>query len=138
MKSILRITVCTILLVGVTSINFAKIAAPAPIAQDAAPAPDNTKMNKQDRAEGKLTADQQGQSASDREMTKKIRQSIMHDKSLSMSAHNVKIITKDGLVTLRGPVPSDEEKQAVETKAKEVAGDEKVTDELRVTRKKKS
>ncbi len=136
MKSILRTTVCTILLAGATSMNFAIIAAPAPIAQDAAP--DNTKMNKQDRAEGKLTTDQQGQSASDREMTKKIRQSIMHDKSLSMSAHNVKIITKDGLVTLRGPVPSDEEKQAVETKAKEVAGDKKVTDELRVTRKKKS
>jgi hypothetical protein len=57
----------------------------------------------------------------------------MQDKSPSMYGRNVKIITKDGMVTLRGPVRLDEEKQAVDSKAKEVAGDEKVRDELKVT-----
>jgi osmotically-inducible protein OsmY len=57
------------------------------------------------------------------------------DKSLSTYAHNVKIITQNGQVTLRGPVRSEEEKRAVEAKAAEVAGDNKVTSELDVKSK---
>ena len=140
MKSIVGTTVCTIVFAGATFMNFVIVAARGPTAQEqeTAPAPDNTKMNKGDRAKGKLTADQQGQNASDRELSRKLRQSIMQDKAPSMYAHNVKIITKDTMVTLRGPVRSDEEKRAVETKAKEVTGDEKVTDELKVMGKKTS
>jgi len=71
--------------------------------------------------------------ASDRMMTKKIRRSLLADKSLSMSAHNVKIATQDGMVTLRGTVNSEEEKQSVAAKAAEVAGSaDKVTNELTV------
>jgi osmotically-inducible protein OsmY len=54
----------------------------------------------------------------------------MKDKSLSSYAHNVKIITQEGMVTLKGPVRSEEEKQAIEAKAKEVAGGDKVSSEL--------
>ena len=96
------------------------------------PAGDNTKMNQQDRQPDQVTADQQKENTSDREMTQKIRQSFVHDKSLSTYAHNVKIITQNGQVTLKGPVRSEEEKRAIEAKAAEVAGDGKVTSELDV------
>ena len=62
----------------------------------------------------------------------------MKDKSLSTYAHNVKIITQNGVVTLKGPVRSEEEKQAVEAKAKEIAGPGKVTSDLEVKPKRQN
>jgi hyperosmotically inducible periplasmic protein len=91
---------------------------------------DNTKVNTRDRADGSPTADQQKESQSDREITRQIRQSVVKDDSLSTYAHNVKIITQDGHVTLKGPVRSDEEKRAIQAKATEIAGKDKVTNEL--------
>jgi hyperosmotically inducible periplasmic protein len=96
------------------------------------PAPDNTKVNQRDRNKTEPTADQQKENQPDREIARKIRRSIMEDKTLSTYAHNVKIITQDGLVTLKGPVRSDEEKTAVEAKATEIAGADKVTSQLEV------
>ena len=78
------------------------------------------------------TADQQKDDTSDRETTRKIRRAIVGDKTLSTYAHNVKIITINGAVTLKGPVHSDEEKQMVASKAEEVVGKDKVTDQLTV------
>lgn len=102
-------------------------------AQDAQqPAPDNTKTNQRDRDKAAATADKQKMSAEDRELTRKIRAAITGDKSLSTYAHNVKIITRDGKVTLKGPVRSSEEKRAVLTKAMEIAGEGNVTDETDV------
>ena len=83
---------------------------------------DNTKVNKRDRAQGATTADQQKENAGDREITQKIRRALMDDKSLSTYAHNVKVVTEDGQVTLKGPVRSEDEKTTVEAKATEVAG----------------
>src|SRR6266852_4901337 len=95
--------------------------------------PDNTKVNKRDRKAGEATADQQKTNATDQEMTRKIRRSIMADKSLSTYAHNIKIISQNGAVTLKGPVKSDDEKQAVMAKAVAVAGSaDKVTDQISV------
>src|SRR5882762_4712652 len=94
--------------------------------------PDNTKVNKRDRAKGAPTADQQKENSGDRDLTQKIRQSIMKDKSLSTYAHNVKVIAQAGQVTLKGPVRSDEEKRTIETIANEVAGNGHVTSELTV------
>jgi hyperosmotically inducible protein len=54
----------------------------------------------------------------------------MKDKTLSSYAHNVKIITQNGQVTLKGPVRSDDEKRAIEAKAAQIAGEDKVTSEL--------
>jgi osmotically-inducible protein OsmY len=68
----------------------------------------------------------------DRDLTQEIRKSIVSDKSLSAQAHNVKILTKDGMVTLKGQVKTDEEKKAIEDKAASVAGADKVTSELTV------
>ena len=100
--------------------------------QEPAAAPDNTKVYKRDQSKTEATADQQKENSSDRSITRRIRQAVMKDKSLSSYAHNVKIITRDGMVTLKGPVRSEDDKQAIEAKAKEVAGADKVTSELEV------
>ena len=91
---------------------------------------DNTKMNKGDAGKDATTADQQKMNPSDRAITQKIRAEIMKDKSLSTYAHNVKVITQDGKVTLKGPVRTPEEKAAVEAKAATVAGDSNVTSQI--------
>jgi hyperosmotically inducible protein len=93
---------------------------------------DNTKVNTRDRAKGAVTADQQKDNPADRDLTQKIRRSIVQDKSLSSYAHNVKIVAQGGSVTLTGPVRSEEEKRMVEAKATEVAGAGHVTNELSV------
>src|ERR1700676_2843913 len=95
-------------------------------------ATDNTKVNQRDQNANQPTADQQKERRSDRDITQQIRQAVVKDKSLSTYAHNVKIITQNGQVTLKGPVRTDDEKKAVEAKAAEVAGDSKVTSELNV------
>jgi osmotically-inducible protein OsmY len=96
---------------------------------------DNTKVNKRDRNAGEATADQQKMNSSDRELTRKIRRSIMDDKSLSTYAHNVKVISQNGSVTLKGPVRSEEEKSALEAKAVAIAGSGKIINELSVAPK---
>jgi hyperosmotically inducible protein len=95
--------------------------------------PDNTKMNQGDQSPTAVTADQQKMNKSDRTLTQNIRKAVVADKSLSTYAHNVKIISQNGVVTLRGPVRSDDEKKAIIAKAVEVAGSaDKVTDQLTV------
>ena len=96
------------------------------------PAPDNSKTNQRDRDQSSPTADQQKMNPADRDITKKIRSAIHNDKSLSSYAHNIKVITQDGKVTLKGPVRSDEEKTNIESKATAVAGEGMVTDQLEV------
>jgi len=78
------------------------------------------------------TASTATQNKADRELTRQIRKAIVSDKSLSTLAHNVKILTRDGAVTLKGQVKSDDEKKALEDKASSVAGNGKVTSELTV------
>ena len=96
------------------------------------PPADNTKVNKRDRAKGAITADQQKENANDREITQKIRRALMDEKSLSTYAHNVKIVTQAGEVTLKGPVRTAGEKQIVEAKAAEVAGAGHVTNQISI------
>jgi len=101
-------------------------------AQDKPTATDNTKVNKRDRNTAEPTADRAKENVNDRDIMQKIRKSIMDDKSLSTYAHNVKIVSQHGKVTLKGPVRSEEEKKTVEQKATEVAGAGNVTDEITV------
>ena len=96
------------------------------------PQPDNTKTNKQDRNSDAATADKQKDNKSDRETTRQIRKAIVDDKSLSTYAHNVKVISQHGTVTLKGPVRSEEEKKAIEDKANAVAGASNVKSELTI------
>ena len=115
---------------------FAMPVAVAPVssyAQDQATppsstAPDNSARNK---AQSK-TADNQNENTSDRTITQRIRRSITADNSLSTYAHNVKIVTQGGQVTLKGPVRSEDEKQMIASKAADVVGAEKVTNQLTV------
>ena len=101
--------------------------------QDTSQVPaDNTKINQRDRSQNEPTADQQKANTNDRQLTQQIRRAIIKDKSLSSDAHNVKIISQNGSVTLKGPVKSAEEKQAIESKAAQIAGADKVKSELQV------
>lgn len=107
------------------------MAIPTPQSQDSQQtAPDNTKTNKDQAGP---TADQQKMNPSDRAVTQKIRKAIHEDQSLSSYAHNIKVITQDGKVTLRGPVRSEEEKSNLAAIAVNVAGQENVTNQLDVT-----
>jgi hyperosmotically inducible periplasmic protein len=94
---------------------------------------DNTKMNQRDRNQDEPTADQQKENGSDRVLAQQVRRALVKDKSLSTYAHNIKVIAQNGVVTLRGPVRSEQEKQAIEAKATEVAGGpDKVKSEIEV------
>jgi osmotically-inducible protein OsmY len=77
----------------------------------------------------------QGNNETDLGITAKIRQAIVDDKALSVNAQNIKIITNTGIVVLRGPVKSDQEKMAIEAKAKEVAGVTRVDNQLEIEAK---
>lgn len=121
-----------LLLVGALLLSCGALLSAQDSAGQNAPATDNTKMNQRDRNPNEPTADQQQNNRSDRDITQQVRKAIEADKNFSSYAHNVKVITQNGQVTLKGPVRSEEEKHAVESKAAEVAGEGKVTSELTV------
>jgi len=103
------------------------------MAQDSPPAArDNSAVNVRDREPGAMTAGQQSNAKSDVELTRAIRNAVVKDHSLSMLAHNVKIVSANGSVTLRGPVKTEEEKTAIASKAQAIAGAGKVDDQLEV------
>ena len=119
-----------LLALGSLALGASLMAMPVPRNQDnQQTAPDNTKQNKDQTSP---TADQQKINSSDRAITQKIRKAVHDDTSLSTYAHNIKIITQDGKVTLRGPVRSEEEKSNLQAKAVAVAGRENVTNQLKV------
>lgn len=120
------------LLIAIALSAAVMFGAPSPAAaeQHEATKPDSTRMNKEMTKEG--TAEQQGESKSDREITRKIRRAVVKDKSLSQYAHNVKIITRDGQVTLKGPVRSVKEKTAIGKAAAQVAGKAMVSNKLEI------
>lgn len=93
---------------------------------------DNTKINKRDTAATELTADEQKSSESDMNITQRIRQEIVKNKKLSTYAKNVKIITVDGKVTLKGPVRSRTEVDSILKTARATAGEANITNEMTV------
>ena len=120
-----------LMLMGGALIFSASLGA-TPARQSQQPAPDNSKTNQGDANQGATTADQQKMNPADRETSRQIRSAIMKDKTLSTYSHNIKIITRDGKVTLKGPVRSDDEKANIEAKAAPIAGADNVTDLLTV------
>lgn len=103
---------------------------PPPMGQDY----DNTGQNVRDRDSMTKTPLDQSETEADRTITQKIRQAIMSDNALSTNAKNIKIITVQGVVTLRGPVGSSNEKDAIERKVKSINGIMRVDNQLDVTR----
>jgi hyperosmotically inducible periplasmic protein len=103
------------------------------MAQDSPPvASDNSAVNVRDRAPEAMTAGEQSNAKSDVELTRKIRRAVVKDHSLSMLARNVKIVSANGSVILRGPVKTEEEKTAIASKAQAIAGADKVDNQLEV------
>ena len=130
MKTRFKIISETIFALGAFFFGVTLMATPTPFQQDPQqPAADNTKMNKDQNSP---TAGQQSTNPADRAITQKIRKAIHEDKTLSTYAHNIKIISQDGKVTLLGPVRSDEEKSNLEAKAIAVAGQGNVTNNLEI------
>jgi osmotically-inducible protein OsmY len=99
---------------------------------DADQPPDNTAINQRDRGHEHLTPIDQSNKPSDLKITREIRRALVRDKQLSTDAKNVKIITIDGAVTLRGPVKTDQEKADIGAKAAQLAGDSNVHNDLEV------
>jgi hyperosmotically inducible periplasmic protein len=103
------------------------------MAQDSTPvAPDNSAVNARDQNSDAMTAGQQSNSKADIELTRQIRRAITKDGSLSTMAHNVKIVSANGEVTLRGPVKTEQEKDMVASKAQAIAGVKNVDNQLEV------
>lgn len=93
---------------------------------------DNTKKNERDRGEVTLTPGDQGENETDRTITQRIRQGVVKEDALSMTAKNIKIITVNSVVTLRGPVKSDKEKADIATIAQGVEGVKRVDNQLEI------
>ena len=96
---------------------------------------DNTKRNVAEENKNTDTAEKQSNNKDDLALTQKIRQEVMKNGSLSMNAKNIKIIVRKGKVMLRGPVDSQQEKDTIDTKAGEIAGKDKVDNQLEVKAK---
>jgi hyperosmotically inducible periplasmic protein len=98
---------------------------------------DNTWRNSSEQNKNTETAEKQSNSKDDLTLTQRVRQAVIKDGSLSMSAKNVKIIAQDGKITLKGPVDSQQEKDTIGTEAGEIAGKDKVDNQLEVKAEKK-
>ncbi len=127
-----------VIAVSAVTLSLFTVSSPISAQTDSPAKTDNSKVNKKN---GNNTiaksADGQKNNKADLQMSADIRKAIVGDKALSTYAHNVKVVTRGGMVTLKGPVRTDEEKASVEAKAKEVAGADKVTSQVTVAPAKK-
>jgi hyperosmotically inducible periplasmic protein len=112
--------------------NFRNDTSSANSSNTASEAADNTVNNKTDVANSGATADQQGNGKTDLQLTASVRQSIVADSSLSTYAHNVKIVVKNGVATIKGPVRTEEEKETVAAKAAAVVGQDHVVNQMEI------
>jgi osmotically-inducible protein OsmY len=94
--------------------------------------PDNTAKNERDRSGETKTSGDQSNSSADLKTTQAIRQALMKDGELSTTAKNIKVITSNGQVTLRGPVKTAQEKSKIDQLAKSAAGGAKIDNQLDV------
>lgn len=124
MKQRVATLALSLALLGLASVTMAQN--PPPVA------PDNSGVNVRDRNPETMTAGQQSNAKGDVELTRRIRRAVVKDNSLSMMAHNVKIISANGSVILRGPVKTEQEKAAIARKAQAIAGADKVDNQLEV------
>ena len=124
MKQRVATLALSLALLGLASVTMAQNLPPV--------APDNSGVNVRDRNPETMTAGQQSNAKGDVELTRRIRRAVVKDNSLSMMAHNVKIISANGSVILRGPVKTEEEKATIARKAQAIAGADKVDNQLEV------
>lgn len=111
--------------------SSATFAADSDMTQDKTSA-DNSRVNQRDQVPGAVNAETQGNSKTDLALTQKIRRAVMKRQALSFNAKNIKIITRDGQVTLMGPVKSMTEKNEIERIANRIAGNSNVWDQIEI------
>jgi osmotically-inducible protein OsmY len=130
-----KMLLCALALLVLGSYTGTTHAADKTAATPSQTAPDNTGRNVRDRGGDTVTPGDQSNKKADLHLTQQIRRAIMADKSLSTNAKNVKIITANGVVTLRGPVNTPQEKATIEAKAQNIAGANNVDNQLEVVRR---
>jgi osmotically-inducible protein OsmY len=109
---------------------MAQTAPPASATTAPSSTPDSTKINERDRSSQATTPTSQPNDKADIKLAAAVRRAVVKDDTLSMSAHNIKIVAAHGAVTLRGPVKSADEKARVESIVKSVAGVNSLDNEL--------
>ena len=120
MKRTLLVLVC------LTAVSLAVMAA------DEKTKPDNTSINERDRSSETQTSGDQSNSSADLKITQAVRQALVKDSELSTTAKNIKVITTNGHVTLRGPVKTAQEKAKIDQLAKSAAGGVQIDNQLDV------
>jgi osmotically-inducible protein OsmY len=132
MKKSLTLVAAALLIGGVATAHAADEHHPSKAANDAGTAADNTGKNVRDRDGNTVTPMDQAENKADLTITQNIRKAVVDDDSLSTTAKNVKIVTANGVVTLRGPVKSAAEKASIEAKARKAAPEATVQNQLEV------
>jgi osmotically-inducible protein OsmY len=130
-----KVLLCALALLVLAGYSGTARAADKTAATPSQTAPDNTGRNVRDRGGDTITPGDQSNDKADLHLTQQIRKAIMADASLSTNAKNVKIITANGIVTLRGPVDTLQEKATIEAKAQNIAGVNNVDSQLEVVRR---
>jgi len=130
-----KVLLCALALLVLGGYTGTVRAADKTAAAPAQAAPDNTGRNVRDRGGDTVTPGDQANNKADLHLTQQIRKAIMADKSLSTNAKNIKIITMHGVVTLRGPVNTPQEKATIEAKAQNLAGANNVDSQLEIIRR---
>lgn len=133
-----RISICAVMFAGAVLLSVTTQGSaqqqdptkrPAEVIKEDA---DNTKVNRRESSRGEATADRQREKPADRMVSQRIRRAVTRNPELSSYARNVKIITQDGTVTLKGPVRSEKERNAIEAIAVQMAGKDRVTNEIQI------
>ena len=132
MKPITLALIATLVLFGCSKDRSDNKSSNNQVSQSTQVPPDNTGRNVRDRDDANKTPGDQAENEADRTITQNVRQALTNDDSLSTDGKNVKVVTSDGNVTLRGPVKSDKEKSEIENKAKQIAGVKNVDNQLEV------
>jgi osmotically-inducible protein OsmY len=132
MKPITFVLLATLLLFGCSKDRGDENSSNNQVSQSTQVPPDNTGRNVRDRDDANKTPGDQAANEADRTITQNVRKALTNDDSLSTDGKNVKVITSDGNVTLRGPVKTGKEKSDIENKAKQIAGVKNVDNQLEV------
>ncbi len=130
-----KVLLCALALLVLAGYTGTAHAADKTAATPSQTAPDKTGRTVRDRGGETMTPGDQSNEKADLNLTQEIRKAIMADDSLSMNAKNVKIITANGVVTLRGPVNTPQEKATIEAKAQSIAGASNVDSQLEIVRR---
>lgn len=93
---------------------------------------ENTARNERDSGGRTVTPMDQSENEGDRTITQRVRKAVVDNDGLSTNAHNVKIVTQNGVVTLRGPVETPQEKNTIVAAAQTTPGVKRVDDQLEV------